>query len=191
MKLNNKYYIMRHGQAISNVKAMCSCWPEKFHNPLTRLGRQNVKESLESFKVSGKVADIIFTSPLLRAKQTAEIAGKFLKVKVKIDKRLREMGFGVFNGKKLESMWKSFKGEDERIERGPAKGESYSEISNRMEDFLKDVDKKYSGKNILFVSHEGPLMLLQGRVMELSVDGTIKEFPFEKRIHKAEIRELN
>lgn len=189
MKLNNKYYIMRHGQAISNVKALCSSWPEKFKNPLTKLGKEAVKES--AVKLVGKNIDLIFASPLLRTKQTAEIVGKPLKIRPKLDKRLREVGFGIFSGGSLESMWKYFKNESERIKQCPPKGETYEEILGRMTSFLKDTDKKHKGKNILVISHEGPLFLLQGRLMGLSIKEAIKKFPLNKRIHKEEIRELN
>lgn len=227
MVLKNHYYIMRHGQAISNVKSLCSSWPEKFRNPLTKLGRKTVKKSAKN--LLDKNIDLIFSSPLLRTKQTAEIVGKVLGVESKIDKsstnfgnpklvldkRLREVGFGIFNGKKLESMWKSFKIEEERIKKGADGGETYEQILERMMSFLKDVDKKYSpphqtevqqdkggkaknpgygvgvNRNILIISHEGPLSLLQGKVMGLSIKETIKKFPLDKRIHKGEIRELN
>lgn len=189
MKLKNKYYIMRHGQAISNVKSMCSCWPEKFKNPLTKLGREAIKKS--AINLIDKKIDLIFVSSLLRTQQTAEIVGMLLKVKPKTDKRLREIGFGIYNNKKLEGMWKYFKTEEERIRQRPPKGETYAEILERMMSCLKDIDKKYKGKNILIVSHEGPLFLLQGKVMGLSIKETIKKFPLEKRIHKGEIRELN
>jgi broad specificity phosphatase PhoE len=166
MKLKNKYYIMRHGQALSNVRAICSCWPEKFKNPLTILGREIVRESVEKLKnkldLGGQNIDLIFTSPLLRTRQTAEIAGKMLGVKPKIDKRLKEIGFGIYNHRKLEGMWKSFKHEEERIKHGPPRGETYVEILDRMEGFLKDTNKKYKERNILIISHEGPLFLLQG-----------------------------
>ena len=88
IKLKNKYYIMRHGQAISNVRDVCSCWPEKFYNPLTKLGIKMVKESAE--KLKNKNINYIFCSPLLRTRNTAEIVGKSLKIKPKIDRRLRE-----------------------------------------------------------------------------------------------------
>jgi broad specificity phosphatase PhoE len=195
MKLNNKYYIMRHGQALSNVRAICSCLPEKFKNPLTEWGIEIVKESAEKLKDTfaerGQNIDLIFASPLLRTKQTSEIAGKILEIKPKPDRRLREIGFGVFNSHSLEGMWKYFKSEEERIRQRPPKGETYQEILERMIGFLKDIDKRYKGRNILIVSHEGPLFLLQGKIMGLSLEETIKEFPLEKRIHKGEIRELN
>jgi len=195
MKLRNKYYIMRHGQAKSNVKAFCSCWPEKFKNHLTIFGKEIVRESLEKLEkkmdIEGQTIDLIFCSDLLRAKQTAEIAGKIFGVKPKPDKRLREIGFGVFNNGPLEKMWKHFKTEDERIRQKPAHGETYVDILDRMVDFLEEIDKKYKDRNILIVSHEGPLGLLAGKVMGLSIKNTIKYFPLEKRIHKGEIRELN
>ena len=58
MKLRNKYYIMRHGEAISNVKEIASHWPEKFHNPLTKKGRSQVKGTAEAAK--SKKIDLIF-----------------------------------------------------------------------------------------------------------------------------------
>jgi broad specificity phosphatase PhoE len=195
MKLRNKYYIMRHGQAISNVRAVCSCWPEKFKNPLTILGEEIVRESAEKLKakldLSGQTIDLIFSSDLLRTKQTSEITGKIFEVKPKFDKRLREINFGIFNNGSLERMWKHFKTEEERIRQKPPKGESYVDILYRMESFLKETNKKYKDRNILIISSEGPLFLLQGRVMGLTLRQTIEKFPLEKRIHKGEIRELN
>jgi len=190
MKLKNKYYIMRHGQAFSNVRDLCSCWPEKFHNPLTRLGRQKVKESIEKFIKDGGAVDLIFNSPLLRTEQTAGIASKLLKAKTKTDKRLREIGFGKFNGKNLTGMWKSFKHEEDRINKGADGGESYNEILARMTAVVKDIEAKHKKKTIMLVSHEGPLFLLQGNLMGLTIKQTIKKFNLDRRIHKAEIREI-
>lgn len=195
MKLKNKYYIMRHGQAISNVKNLCSCWPEKFHNPLTKLGREKVKESAEKLKNTcanqGRSIDLIFVSPLLRTQQSAEIVGKILKVKPKTDKRLREIGFGIFNNHQLEGMWKYFKTEEERIKKAPPKGETYKEILDRMMDVVKNIEKKYKNKNVLLISHEGPLFLLRGKIEGSNFKQTIEKYTLDKRIHEGEIRELN
>jgi broad specificity phosphatase PhoE len=186
---------MRHGQAKSNVKAWCSCWPEKFKNPLTIFGKEMVRESAEKLEkkltLKGQTIDLIFCSDLLRTQQTAAIVGKIFKVKPKTDKRLREIHFGIFNNGPLMKMWKHFKTEEERINQRPPKGESYVEILDRMMSFLDEANKKYTKRNILIISHEGPLFLLQGKVEGLNLKQTIKMYPLEKRIHKAEIRELN
>jgi len=187
MKLKNKYYIMRHGQAISNVGAICSCWPEKFHNPLTKIGREKVKEVAENLK--DKKINLIFCSPLLRTKMTAEIIGKVLKIKPKIDKRLREQNSGIFNGVVFEKL-KVFFGEKglRRFSIRPKNGETYIEIKKRMASFLKDTDRKYRNKNILIVSHELPLLFLYCTVKGIPN----KDFYNKKEeIDTAELRELN
>ena len=195
MKLKNKYFIMRHGQAVSNVKRLCSSGPEKFHNPLTPFGEEMVRESAEKLKEKldkkGQIMDLIFYSPLLRTKQTAEIAAKIFKAKPRTDLRLREIGFGKFNGKSLDIMWRAFRKEEDRINKGADGGESYKKILERLTAVVKDIEKKYKDRNVLLISHEGPSFLLQGKFMDLSIKQTIEEFPPEKRIHKAEIRELN
>jgi broad specificity phosphatase PhoE len=195
MKLNNKYYIIRHGEAQSNVKDIVSCYPEKIKNPLTKHGKEMIKESAQKLKTmtmqAGKNIDLIFCSPLLRTKQTAEIISKILKVKVKHDKRLTEINFGIFNFSGIKNIFGFFKKEEDRINAKPPKGESYAEIIKRMWNFFVDVNKKYKRKTILIVSHEGPLLFLEGKVMGLSLKETIKKFPNKKRIHKGEIRELN
>lgn len=188
MKLRNKYYIVRHGEALSNVKDIISCWPEKIKNPLTKKGKEMINESAN--KLMNKKIDLIFASPLLRTMQTAEIISKKLKVKVKIDKRLREMGFGILNLCSVEKLWAYFKSEESRIREKAPRGETYLEVLDRMLNFIKDIDKKYKGKNILIVSHEGPLCLLQGKVEGFSIKKTIEIYPSNKRIKKGEIREL-
>ena len=166
MKLQNKYFIMRHGQAISNVKGIVSCWPEKFHNPLTNKGRGQVKRTAE--RLINKNVNLIFASPLLRTQQTAEIVGDTLKIKFKTDKRLREQNTGIFNAEVFEKL-KYFFGERSmrRFSLRPRKGETYIEIEKRMAGFLKDVDKNYKDKNILIVSHELPLLLLDCAVKNI------------------------
>ena len=63
MKLNNKYYVLRHGEAVSNVKDIVSCWPEKFNNPLTKKGV--VKINRAASQLEKKKIDLIFHSSIL------------------------------------------------------------------------------------------------------------------------------
>ena len=192
MKLNNKYYILRHGQAMSNVKDICSSYPEKFRNPLTVYGKEQIKIAAE--KLKNKNIDLIFASPMLRTKQTAEIVSKNLKLKVKTDKRLRELGFGIFNGKPVSDFVNHFGSHKTRIKNKPPKGENYMDVSNRVYDLFKDINSKYKNKNILIVSHQAPLLLLRAKILGYSLSGAIikiaKIFE-EKKITKGELIDLN
>jgi broad specificity phosphatase PhoE len=178
---------MRHGQAISNVKEICSNWPEKFKNPLTQKGRAQVKETIQ--KLKKKKIDFIFASDILRTKQTAEMVGKVLKIKPKFDKRLREQNFGIFNGTPFQN-FKIFMGERgaRRFKLKPKKGETYIDIKKRMADFLKDADKKCKNKNILIVSHQLPLIFLDAIVRGISNKNFYKQ---RIDINTAELKELN
>ncbi len=188
MKLNNKYYILRHGQAVSNVKEVVSCWPEKFENPLTERGVAMIEKAADELK--GKKINFIFASDLLRTKQTAEIVSRSLNnMEIEFDERIREFNFGAFNGGPL-SNYLGFETDKERISKRMPEGENYSDLLGRVYDFLQDIDKKYKNKVILIISHECPLWLLESKVKGLTLEEAVKISP-DERIHKGQIRELN
>ena len=195
MKLNKKYYILRHGEAVSNVRRVISSWPEKFKNPLTKHGKETILAAAEILKENhakhGHAIDVIFASPLLRTKQTAQIVAKELNVPLKFDKRLREIGAGSLNGKTLAE-WKAyFKEEKRTINNAAPRGETYTQILARMLDFLKEINKECKGKNILIVSHQSPLWILENKVKGFTLSGGMKRSPEELRIEKGQIKELN
>jgi len=189
IELNNKYYIMRHGQAISNLKEVVSCLPESFENPLTEVGRKEVEASAR--KLIGKKIDLIFSSPLLRAKQTAEIVGKILKVSPEYDERLREINFGIYNSASIIEFNKYFEDRKKRIKKGaPNGGESYEEVLERILSFFKEINKKYKNKNILIISHQAPLFLLEGYLKGFSLPEIITS-PKEKQLCLGQVRKIN
>jgi len=186
--MRNKYILLRHGEAVSNKKKIISCWPEKIPSPLTCKGREQIK--IQAKKLKKKKIDLIFSSDLLRTRQTAEIVGKELKIKPKYDKRLREYNVGVFNGRPIVEFKKFFSSQKKRFKTKPPKGETYNEIKKRMYVFLKEIDERYSAKNILIISHQIPLLLLKGKVKGLSNQGILKNYPKKKRIKTGELWRL-
>ena len=189
MQLNNKYYILRHGEAISNVRNVISSWPETFENPLTEKGKEQVAGSAE--KLKNKNIDLIFASDVLRAKQTAQIVAQVLKLEIIFDARLRELDAGSFNGKTLTQWREYFEREEKSIDHSVPGGETYHQVLARIQDFLNDTDKKYTGKNMLIVSHQCPLWILEDVVKGFSLEVGLKKYPEDKRIGKGELRELN
>ena len=192
MKLNNKYYLLRHGEAVSNVNRICSSWPEEFENPLTENGVAMIEVSAK--KLDGKGVSLIFTSDLLRTKQTAEIVAKTLQLPVNFDTRLREISFGVFNNKSVDEFEKHFENQQERVKAKVPGGENYTEILDRIWNFMEEIDGKYQGKTIVIISHQAPLLLLVGKVKGYSIIESIENIGtifHEKRITRGELVELN
>ncbi len=186
MKLNNKYYILRHGEALSNVRDIMSSFPEKFENPLTGLGREMIMVSVE--QLSKKHIDLIFSSDVLRTKQTAQIVSEKLSLPIIFDARLREMDFGYFNGKPVSELDDYFKQESERIKSIIPGGENYEQISDRIFNFLEEMNIKYTNKNILIITHGFFWWILKSRINGVSLLEAMKQ---DREIHTGEIKELN
>jgi len=62
-------YLIRHGVAEDRGEA----WPDDTKRPLTDQGMSRVRKSMRGLARMGVSFDVVLTSPLVRAKQTAEI----------------------------------------------------------------------------------------------------------------------
>ena len=178
MKLNNTYFLLRHGEARSNKYSFVSCWPEKVYNPLTRKGIKRIKEVV--FILRKEKIDLIFASDLLRTKQTAETIATKRGMNIMFDKNLREIKFGKFNGEfgdKWESFFKTIKNKKSGKPYGM---ENYKDVLKRARVFIKEINERYKNKNILIISH--------GAVV-FSIEATLRDFSEkQEETHKEELK---
>jgi broad specificity phosphatase PhoE len=197
MKLKNQYFVLRHGESTRNVEKRASCWPEKIKSPLTEKGIKQVKKAAKDLKK--KKIDLIFSSDLLRTKQTAGIVSQEIGVKIRLDKRLREVNVGILNNKPIDEIGRFWDKErklssleyyKKRFTMAPDKGENYVQLERRMFDFFKETEKKYKGKNILIVSHQRPLTLLEKAVYGYGLEKFIKIVAGKREIETGEVRKL-
>lgn len=71
-------FMLRHGEAGNRMTVV----KEDSERPLTPSGRIEMQKIAKSLKIVGLQTDQIYTSPLRRARETAEIAAKILKIPV-------------------------------------------------------------------------------------------------------------
>jgi isoleucyl-tRNA synthetase len=185
---NNSYYIMRHGYSSRNQKKIACALPEKVKCPLTADGVKEAEKAAKELKK--KKIDIIFSSPLFRARQTAEIVAKETGAKIMIDKRLKEVEVGIYNGRPSEEINRIWGEPLERFEKKLPGGESYTEVKKRMYEFLKDINLKYRDKNILLISHECPLSMLECALKGFSNKEIVKYRGGKKVVKTGEWRKL-
>ncbi len=193
---NNKYFIIRHGESLRNKRNIASSWPEKYRLPLTQKGEKQIRNEAKIIKK--EKIDLIFSSDILRTRQTAGIIGEELGISPKFDKRLRDINVGIFEGKPIKEVGKFWdpKGKLPRMEyylerfkvRTPG-GESFTDVKKRMYKFLKEIDKKYQNKTILIVGHEAPITMLEGAINGLSRLEIIKHRE-KSKIKTGELRAL-
>lgn len=168
----NHYYIFRHGHSDRQVKNIASCWPEITPLHLTKRGIEEARRSAQ--KLKDKKIDIIFFSDLARTKETAEIISQKTGDEVIADERLREINVGIFNGKNPKLFWDFLAKNGNHISVKAPNGDSLMDTGKRMYDFLKEINEKYQNKNIVIVSHELPLSLLEGLVRGWPLERIIK-----------------
>lgn len=187
MKLKNNYFILRHGGAVSNRDQFVSSWPEKRHNPLTKKGKKQIQKIIPELKK--EKIDLIFSSDLLRCKQTAQIIADGLNLEANFDKRLREINVGIFNGRSIEEWDGHFKNRAEKFRKRAPGAENGRDIKERMINFLKEINKQHQNKNILIIGHEDPLIILQGAIKGLLEKKLIKNWE-KLRIKTGEYKQL-
>jgi isoleucyl-tRNA synthetase len=176
-KSGNKYLAMRHGESESNIKNnMHGVVSSRADNPdhLTEKGKAQVLETAKKL-ISEKI-DLVFVSPFVRTKDTLSILKENLGLKdnqVIFDARLGELDAGEFEGKPWDKYREMFKDEKDRFLNPIHGGESIQDMKKRIGDVIYELESKYENKNILILSHGGPLWMLFATLEGYNVDESI------------------
>lgn len=165
-------YIMRHGKTDWNAKHKLQ---GRTDIPLNEEGIQMAEQAKEKYKDVN--FDICYCSPLVRAKQTAEIVLEGRNIPIVYDDRLMEMCFGVYEGvthpSQIEgsSIRKLFK--DPADYPGVEDGETFDDLFARTGSFLKEVVQPQldAGKDVIIVGHGA---------MDSSIVCQVQNIPLEK-----------
>ena len=159
-----KLYFVRHGESEANTLRVISNRESQYG--LTELGKQQAAMLADQLKAVSLTA--IYSSPILRARETAEILSQSFHLPYQITESLREYDCGILEEKSDEESWKlhSEIAEDwiqnHNHLRKPDGGETYLEIKNRFIPFIESLTQNGSHPedHILFVSHGGLLQLM-------------------------------
>jgi len=177
----NKYIIMRHGEAVTNVKNITNCSLEKNHYPLTKKGKKQVEATIKMMQKKKIKPDLIFASPFLRTKETAETAAEQLGVlaeNLKFDPRLGEVDTGIFAEGDPNKYHVYFKNQLEKFTKRPPQGETLTQLKMRVFSAISEIESRYQNKTILIVSHEYSLWMLwtalEGKTNEESTEEHVK-----------------
>ena len=160
---------LRHGQAKNNTERILAGRTPGI--PLTDKGidqAQKAAKFLEDMKISA-----IYTSPIERAKITADIVGNHNSIDVRIDERLIELDMGKFTGMPYEEIFSShgnvfmkfYKGELEIAHNGV---ETFADVKKRVLSMVDHVLENHPNENVVLVTHMDPIKAMLSTVMSLS-----------------------
>ena len=147
---------VRHGQTPTTGKTLPGRAPG-LH--LSADGIAQAKVAAERIGAIKKVS-AIYASPLERTRETAAPIAKALNLKVKANSGLLECDFGTWTGKQLDKLRKL--PEWETVQRSPStfrfpKGESFTEMQNRIVNAVDTICKNHPGQTVVCVSHADPI----------------------------------
>ena len=149
--------LVRHGETDWNRDGR---WQGHSDTPLNELGRRQSHELAQ--QLDG--VDLVYSSDLARARETAEILAERLGLDVRLDPRLRERGFGAWEGltsREIEDRdaeghgrWRAGEGP------GAADAEPFDTFAARIHAFLEDALRSHPEENILVVAHGGSIRVI-------------------------------
>jgi isoleucyl-tRNA synthetase len=134
----NTYTLVRHGDAQNNVENINAGTPEMPYH-LTEEGKEQI--AAVARKLKKQAVTKIYTSPFIRTKETADIIAHALGLPaeaVVVDDRLRELGYGDFNGGPRADFLAYRDAHMLSYTDALPNGESSYDVKKRMAEFLHD-----------------------------------------------------
>lgn len=143
-------YIVRHGETDLNVKGIMQGWLDE---PLNDNGRLLAK--ITGRELKGRHFDVCISSPLIRAKETAEIIIKESGNEIPIftDDRIKEIHFGIREGTNLTNEEATLFFNDPVSFPCFPEGESVLQVMCRTQEFFKELISRDDNKTYLISTH--------------------------------------
>jgi len=153
----NRLYLVRHGENPANINKQFSS--RRIDFPLTAKGVLQAQQTAEH--LAGKGVHAIYTSPMRRAVQTAEIIGARLGLPVTALEELREIDVGELELQPATPEAWAYHNEmlldwlQGRVERAFPGGDSYLTLCARMRAALEEATRGRRDQHIVVVGHGG------------------------------------
>jgi len=163
--LKTIFYLVRHGETASNEAGLIQGQTD---SPLTDKGKEqalDIKNELSHIHF-----DAAFSSDLGRAYKTAQIILAESNLEFNRSTLLRERNYGKFQSRHHDRLFKEKRELLEKLdaatkeERWDAKYEddmeSDKDVYERVASFIKNIAPEYKGKNVLIITHGGPMKVI-------------------------------
>lgn len=160
---------MRHAQAENNVKKILAGRTEGV--PLTDIGRSQAAQAAELFRRFDVSA--VYSSPVMRAHETAKIVAGHNSLEVIVDDRLTELEMGDFTGLRYDDVLsdhgdvflKFYQGDD-AVARNAV--ETFEHVKSRVAGMVQHALHEHPDQNVALVTHMDPIKAMLSIVIDPS-----------------------
>jgi broad specificity phosphatase PhoE len=164
-----KLFFARHGESQANILHEIS--NRGLKHPLTLTGREQALALVDALRQRSITR--VYSSPVLRAVETAIVVAHQLGVEYEVSEALREYDMGELEGRADEAAWQAWHDlfdawlRDGRYDRRAESGESFYEVRDRFVPFIDGLIRQYahSEANLLCVAHGGLYWMMLPQVL--------------------------
>jgi broad specificity phosphatase PhoE len=147
------FCLVRHGQTDWNLEGRYQGQTDIPLNEAGRIEARSLAETLQGMRFGA-----VYSSDLVRARETADIIAAQVVLPVQIDVRLREINQGVWEGLQVDFIRSHYAGLWQQRDVDPASmrapgGETVNEVAQRMYAALDEIAAVHPDGSVLLVSH--------------------------------------
>lgn len=160
-------YLARHGESDWNVERR---WQGNADRPLTDLGRRQAGQLAE--RLASTPLDAVYSSDLLRARETAAAVARRQGLEVRTLAALREVDVGSWSGLTREEVEERFPAAFATWREGGhgwVDGEAYEDMAERVVTAVLEIAGSHPGGSVLVVAHGGPIRALHAVALGLDI----------------------
>ncbi len=164
--------LVRHGETDSNVKGTYLGWTDV---PLNAHGIEQANAAKE--KLKGMMLNGIYSSPLQRARHTAEIINENFGMEILLAEGLKERNFGAWDNLTYKEIVSGFPQEHELWVKDWANycmkdGESSVQAYSRVVGFIEELVKSHKEGTFLIVTHLGCVRKILSHLLGMGLEGS-------------------
>ena len=161
-------YVVRHGQTDWNKKHLVQGISDIPLNEKGEAEAYELKDLVKSLDI-----DVVISSPLKRARKTAQIITDF-KYPINTDDRIIERDWGMNEGMPIDSVdtidcW------DVILNTNVQNIERIQDFMLRVSEFIEDIKIRYKDKNVLVVTHSAVVRVIHYLLGKIPDDGDLSK----------------
>jgi alpha-ribazole phosphatase/probable phosphoglycerate mutase len=162
--------LMRHGEPVGGTR-----YRGQIDDPLSDTGWRQMRAAVGR----DRPWDLIVSSPLSRCLAFAEDLSQSSGLPLEIDDRLKEIGFGEWQGKTREEITEYDPGVLQRFYRDPTTyrpdgAEGLAEFRSRIVAAVNDILNRHAGKHILVICHAGTIRMVMGHILGIPLSNLFR-----------------
>lgn len=159
------FTLVRHGETPANASGV---WHGSSDTPLSERGHRQAVRLADHLARAHPEAAALYTSPLERARHTAEPIARALSLEARLEPGLGEYDLGAWEGETYEALlkehelWQNMARDPDWKPHG---GESGRDMVERFGDALEAIAARHADGLVILVSHGGAMSLFMAAVL--------------------------